>query len=137
MKTLYLLLISITFIFSSCSKVAINKRYKFVVENKTMYTLDKVNFDWCQYNNFITLVPNSISNEFTLTYKVTGYNLFGSGSLCVNVLSYSDSISNFENDKGYSIARSTLDINKINKIIITEINDTSYHGTNRFNINFP
>jgi len=134
MKKLYILLILITFLLSSCSKTGINKNYIFVVKNETKYNLDKVKFDWCNNDNFITISPNSVSPEITLTYKITGYNLFDSGSLCVTVESYSDSISNFENNEGHSITRTVLDTKKINTIILTEISDTLYQGTNPFKI---
>ncbi|MCD4773507.1 MAG: hypothetical protein K8R41_09020 [Bacteroidales bacterium] len=114
----------------SCSK---ELSYDFKVKNETNYHLNKILFDWCQGDNSISVEPNKSSEIFTLTYKTSGANFFGSGSLCITIESYSDSISNYENAYGIAIDRSKLDEGQLNTInIIKDINP--YYETDIFTI---
>jgi hypothetical protein len=113
----------------SCSK---EMEYSFQVKNRTNYRLDKVSFDWCNQDNKITINTNSSTDIFTLAYKTSGANIFATGSLCITVLSYSDTISTYENTIGISIERNKLNKKNPNVIIISE--KTSPSNSNIFSI---
>ncbi len=102
----------------SCSKEI---DYKFQVKNQTKYTLNEVSFGWCNDGGIISVGPYNSTDIFTRTYKVNGLNLmFGPGSLCITVETYSDTISTFKNNSGIALERKQLNKKNLNVIIIQE-----------------
>jgi hypothetical protein len=108
-------------LFISCSKII---EYEFKINNQTKYYLKEVSFDWCNGNKKISIYPNS-SLDFNLEYKTSGFNNFSPGSLCITLLSYSDSISDYFNNNGVSIERHQLNKKQLNNIKISEIRDNN------------
>ncbi len=119
----------ISFGLFSCSKEI---DYNFQVKNQTKYHLNEVSFDWCNGDNKISINPNSLTGLFTLTYKTSGANTLGHGSLCITVLSYSDTISTYQNTIGIAIEKSKLNKKTPNVILISE--KTTPSNSNIFSI---
>jgi hypothetical protein len=119
------IIIASMFLFS----ISCTKKYNFEVRNETKYTLNEVSFDWCNGNNKISVNPYS-SVTVSLSYKVRFLNIFASGSLCVIVLTYSDTQNVYKNTIGAAIDRSIL--KKHNVIKITE--KSASNNSNIFSI---
>ena len=115
------------FLLFSCSRT---KEYRFTVTNETDYTLNSVMIGWCNGDNKKLLIPpHSTSEEFTLEYKVGAMNVFAPGSLCMNVLSYSDSTTTYENT--YGKGRDRGDLEKVNSIVI-KLDNSPYYPSDIF-----
>lgn len=106
----------------SCSK---ETSYSFIVKNQTNYTLDEVAFDWCSGSKTIFVDSSGQTGVINLIYKSSGFNFFGSGSLCVTVKKYSNSLSNNENTRGTSFERAKLDKKNVNTILISFDNNSN------------
>jgi hypothetical protein len=107
--------------------------YDFRVVNKTNYNLSVVSFDWCHNDNKITIGPNDSTDLFTLSHELSWANAVATGSLCITVENYSDSISTYTNDIGVSIERTELNKKKINHLNII-IDPEPYDETDIFNV---
>lgn len=109
----------ITFLFSGLLFISCSKEYDFTVKNNTKYVLNDVSIDWCNGEKKIFIGSYSTANV-ALTYKSKLSNSFGSGSLCITVLTYSDTAGIHYNTNGVSIDRSELSKRNPNTISISE-----------------
>ncbi|GIV26480.1 MAG: hypothetical protein KatS3mg027_0294 [Bacteroidia bacterium] len=98
-----------------------DQEYSFQINNQTNFYLNEVLFDWCNNNKKISLKPYS-TTEIRLKYRPKITNIFGTGSLCITILTYSDTNSTYHNNTGVSFERKNLSKRKDNKILITKSN---------------
>jgi len=96
------------------------KVYTLQIHNHTDFLLDTVKLSLGDSQKIMTLAPNSLSEEFDLRYKVSAWNVFGSGTLVIRNEVYSDSTSTYHNIYGTAIERSNLKSKKKNLIVISK-----------------
>lgn len=123
----------ITILISACISCTTEIDYRFKVKNTTNYQLDKIVFGNMD-GTIISVKPNMTSDLFIIKRQDNKLAKFFSEPLLgVTVLSYSDSVSTYENQIGEVISISDLKEDEINILTFRLVKQT-HHPTHKFTV---